>query len=268
MNTSRAQQPKRKSQRAPWGWAIGGAIVGLLAAVLVFAPARWLQLAVNRASNGRLVLGDAQGSVWNGSAQLSLSGGEGSRDQVRLPGRVQWTVVPGAGVLQLSVDADCCLVQPQTAIFQPGWGGWRLQLFPSESTWPAGLLTGLGTPWNTVQLQGRLLLSTPGLQLTSAYQRLLLEGGMTLQLIEASSRLSTVRPLGSYRLDLVGGEAPRMVLRTTEGQLHLQGLGQWAGGRLRFEGEASADAEHQSEFSNLLNIIGRRDGLRSVITLG
>jgi general secretion pathway protein N len=37
---------------------------------------------------------------------------------------------------------------------------------------------------------------------------------------------------------------------------------------LQFNGEATSAAEHQSALSNLLNIIGRRDGARSVIKLG
>jgi general secretion pathway protein N len=48
----------------------------------------------------------------------------------------------------------------------------------------------------------------------------------------------------------------------------LAGHGQWVGGKLQFNGEASSAMEHQSALSNLLNIIGRRDGARSVIKLG
>ena len=44
--------------------------------------------------------------------------------------------------------------------------------------------------------------------------------------------------------------------------------GQWVGQRLRFAGEASATPEREGALSNLLNIIGRRNGARSLITLG
>ena len=37
---------------------------------------------------------------------------------------------------------------------------------------------------------------------------------------------------------------------------------------LRFAGEASATPEREGALSNLLNIIGRRNGARSLITLG
>ena len=83
-----------------------------------------------------------------------------------------------------------------------------------------------------------------------------------------SSSLSTLRPLGSYRLLLSGGDQPTLDLRTLQGSLQLQGMGRWTAGHLRFVGEARADAAHEAELSNLLNIMGRRDGARSVITLG
>ncbi|RYY92801.1 MAG: type II secretion system protein N, partial [Comamonadaceae bacterium] len=42
----------------------------------------------------------------------------------------------------------------------------------------------------------------------------------------------------------------------------------WNGRALRFDGEASAAPGREDALSNLLNIIGRRDGARSLITLG
>ncbi|MCY1531269.1 hypothetical protein D9M68_664890 [compost metagenome] len=42
----------------------------------------------------------------------------------------------------------------------------------------------------------------------------------------------------------------------------------WSGTALRFNGEASAAPGREDALSNLLNIIGRRDGARSIITLG
>lgn len=47
-----------------------------------------------------------------------------------------------------------------------------------------------------------------------------------------------------------------------------QGQGQWVGGKLQFNGEATCAPEHQAALANLLNIIGRRSGARSIIKLG
>lgn len=253
---------------AHWAWAAWGLALGLALASLVFAPARWVQRAAYAASGGMVVLEDSQGTLWRGSAQFALAGGAGSHDRVRLPGRVQWDVHAGLGSVLLVLRADCCTPQAQVLEFRPGWGQWSLRLMPGESHWPAELLAGLGTPWNTVQLHGNLHLSTPGLRVASALQRVQLEGALTLDAPQLSSRLSTLHPLGSYRLQLQGGETSRLELRTLQGSLQLQGQGQWTGGHLHFEGAASADAAHEAELSNLLNIMGRRMGARSVITLG
>jgi general secretion pathway protein N len=153
--------------------------------------------------------------------------------------------------------------------FSPGWSHWQLRVDAHESTWPAALLSGLGTPWNTLQPEGALAVSTPGFSLQGALGRWTLEGAVDVQARDLSSRLSTLRPLGSYRLALTGGgQQPGLELSTLRGSLRLSGQGQWTSGRLHFVGEARADEAHQPELSNLLNIMGRRDGARSVISLG
>ena len=96
-------------------------------------------------------------------------------------------------------------------------------------------------------------------------------GQAQLDMLAMSSRLSTLRPMGSYRLLLQGGsggQAPQLTLSTLDGALLLSGNGQWVGQRLRFTGEASAAPERAAALANLLNIIGRRSGARSIITLG
>ena len=107
------------------------------------------------------------------------------------------------------------------------------------------------------------------LQPTPAPQgRLQLQGRVQLDALALSSRLSTLRPMGSYRLTLQGGDSPQLELVTLDGALQLSGSGQWVGQRLRFAGEASAAPEREAALANLLNIIGRRSGARSLITLG
>ena len=98
--------------------------------------------------------------------------------------------------------------------------------------------------------------------------RLALNGQAELVAQDISSRLSTLRPMGSYRITLQGGAAPAVRLQTLEGSLQLTGGGQWVGQRLHFQGEASAAADREAALSNLLNIIGRRSGPRSIITIG
>ena len=256
------------AQTGVWVWALVGALCGAVWATVQFAPAAWLQRAVAAATDGRVVLHDSQGTLWHGSAQLGFTGGPGSSDAMRLPGRVQWDVRPDWDQLHLALRADCCTSDAQRMDLKPGLRSWRLHIQPGQSNWPADLLGGLGTPWNTVQLQGTLTLKTQGLTLVSSVDRLQLEGSLSLDMPQISSSLSTLRPLGSYQLLLQGGEQPALDLRTLEGSLQLQGNGRWTAGHLRFTGEARAGAGNEAELSNLLNIMGRRDGARSVITLG
>ena len=62
--------------------------------------------------------------------------------------------------------------------------------------------------------------------------------------------------------------APAFTLSTLDGALLLSGSGQWTGSQLRFRGEARAAPGAEGELDNLLNIIGRRQGALSVISIG
>jgi len=255
--------------RAPWRWATAGALAGAVLALGLFAPARWLADSVAQASAGHALLAAPRGSVWQGSAQLVLSGGEGSLDAVALPGQLRWRIRPAWAGLNLELNADCCMQQPwHLEARLAGWGDLRLAVSDSRSQWPAALLSGLGTPWNTVQPQGELAVSTQGLMLLWTHGRLALAGQVQLDALQVSSRLSTLQPMGSYRFTLTAGSPPTLALSTLEGSLQLTGQGQWVGQRLRFDGAASATPGSVDALSNLLNIIGRRKGATAVIKVG
>ena len=259
------------SARAPlsaWGWALLGAMAGVLPAVVVFAPAHWLAGAVARASGGQVQLLQARGTVWTGSAQLVLTGGAASQDRAALPGRVDWQLRPALGGVRAQLNSGCCTPAPLQAQARVGWSGVQLTVADGQSQWPAALLAGLGTPWNTLQPQGQLALHTQALTVNWAAGRMVLGGQAEVQARAMSSRLSTLRPMGSYRFVLQGGDVPTLTLSTLDGHLQLSGTGQWVGQRLRFAGEASASPEREAALSNLLNIIGRRSGARSIITVG
>lgn len=265
---SRARRTATAAPHAPWGWAVAGVLLGVLPAMVVFAPAQWLAQAVDRATSGQVLLAQARGTVWTGSAQLVLTGGDASQYRAALPGRLEWRLRPTWRGLQAQVHTACCMPAPLQARVEAHWGGARLALADGQSQFPAGLLTGLGTPWNTLQPQGQLAVQTQGLEARWTAGRLALTGMAQLDARAMSSRLSTLRPMGSYRLVLQGGEVPTLTLSTLDGDLQLSGSGQWVGQRLRFAGEASATPDREAALANLLNIIGRRNGARSIITVG
>ena len=236
---------------------------------MLAAPARWLAAGVARATGDMMQLAEPQGSLWNGSARLLLTGGAGSQDRAALPGRVQWRLRPALGGLNLAMTADCCTPTGPLALrVSLLWGGARVALQDGQTQWPAALLAGLGTPFNTLQPQGELALATQNLAAEWRAGRPSLTGGAELTLRHVSSRLSTLQPLGSYRVQLQGGDAPAFTLSTLEGPLQLSGNGQWVGARLRFSGEATAAPEQQAQLANLLNLLGRRQGDRAIMSFG
>ncbi len=254
---------------APWNWALAGALLGVLLATVVCAPAHWLASALYQASGQRVRLHNASGTLWQGSAQLVLAGGAGSADATALPGAIHWNIHPLWSGLRMEVRADCCTAQAlQLQARIMGLSGMQVQFIDGQSQWPASLLAGLGTPWNTVQAQGQLIATTRALQLDWNQGRLNIAGRVQLDALNVSSRLSTISPMGSYRFTLQGGSTPSLQLETLEGSLQLSGQGQWQGQRLHFSGVASAAPERVEALSNLLNILGRRDGARSIITVG
>ncbi|MFM9914425.1 MAG: type II secretion system protein N [Rhizobacter sp.] len=274
---------RSRSSTARWGWV--GALIGSLIAAICFVPATWLADVVSAATQQRFILADARGTVWSGSAVAMLTGGPGSRDASALPGRLAWNVQPQGLTLAIRLTQACCIDGSVEVLLKPALGGFSAALRPETGQigqWPCTWLTGLGTPWNTLRLGGTVQLLSSGLSLEYAKGHWRLAGGMNVELIGASSRLSTLETLGSYRLALQGEprnasaaagtneatDTARLVLSTLEGVLLLSGNGTWGAHGMRFRGEATARDAGDPALANLLNIIGRRDGARSVISIG
>ena len=257
---------------APWRAALLGGCAGALLALLWSAPAQWLAAGVRWASQDRVQLRDARGTVWSGSAALTLTGGPGSHDARSLPSRLQWELSWRWPGLMLELSSSCCTSAPLQWRVSPGWRRFELTVQDQQSVWPMAILTGLGAPWNTLQAEGRLQWQSSGLRLDWRAGQLHWHGQSDVQVQDLASRLSTLRPMGSYRLTWLGTApgttTPSLTLTTQAGPLRLSGQGQWLAQRLRFTGEAMADPGHEEALSNLLNIIGRRDGARSLLSLG
>jgi len=293
----------------PWRAAVLGAGCGAVVALAVFAPARWLAAVVESVTHGRLVMAEATGTVWRGSAALTLTGGPGSRDAWTLPGRLGWSLGLQGLALRVALTQDCCLPGPLVWRLTAGLAGPVLTLAPpfapaavaagaaagglgpaagargvpraalpdeapALAQWPAAWLAALGTPWNTLQPAGLVRVSSPGLRIAVTQGRWQIDGALRADFVGMSSRLSTLPVLGSYRAELtaagggVAPAAPTLDIRTLEGPLLLSGQGQWAGDRWRLRGEARAAADSQAALQNLLNLIGRRDGERAILSIG
>ena len=185
-------------------WLIGGLLLGALLALVHQAPAAWLARLLERQTAGHVLLAETRGTLWAGSGELVLTGGAGSRDASRLPGRVHWQLGWGGGLL-LRLRLDCCSAGELPLRLQAGLGHAVLSLPNSVEPLlrlPAAWLGGLGTPWNTLQLGGQLRLASREFQLEWRGGRWQPRGQLDLDLVNLSSRISTLAPLGSYRFSL------------------------------------------------------------------
>lgn len=273
----------RKAGRR-WGW--WGAALGGLVGLVVYAPASWLAQGIVSLSGQRLLLAESQGTIWHGDAVAVLTGGVGSRDARALPGRLNWTMrLQGFG-LRLTLQHDCCMPTPVAVVVKGGLSristSVYLQTSPTDTSlaalqgsgeighWPAAWLEGLGTPWNTLQLGGVLRLYARDLSIELVQGRVRVQGQADLSLDNVSSRVTTLDRLGSYRLGLMGDAQGQlqMSLSTMDGALQLSGRGGVSASGLHFRGEARANEAERGALDNLLNIIGRRSGDRSVISIG
>ncbi|AVR98878.1 type II secretion system protein N [Pseudoduganella armeniaca] len=251
------------------------AILWLLAIVvtaaltlLVFFPAAWVAVLVERQTDGRLTLGDAQGTLWHGSAFVGGAASSSAAVTPLLPGRFTWQLSPLSllGSVRMELSNPEALTQP--VLFTGSWRQW--QLSPAVLRLPADGLSGLGAPLNTLALSGRLQLAWTSLQLALVQRNVAVEGRTTLQMQDVSSRLTSIRPLGSYQLALDWhGQQAGVDLSTTKGPLLLSGTGQLHNGRLQFSGQAEAAKGYEETLGNLLNLLGQRRmvGGKNIIAL-
>lgn len=248
-------------------WLLAG-IASVVVTLLVFCPASWMAPLVEGQTGGRLTLGDAQGTLWHGSA--FIGGAPSGSDPVTplLPGRFAWRLSPMVllGQVDLSLENSAALSQPVK--LTGSWYQW--QVSPAAILLPAERLAGLGAPLNTIQPSGQMRLSWTPLQLTRQGNAIEVNGTMTLQMSDIASRLSPIKPLGAYELimDWRGRQA-QLDLKSIKGPMLLSGKGTITNGRLRFSGKAEAEEGQEERLANLLNLLGqrRREGDKDVIAL-
>ena len=248
-------------------WLLAG-VASVALTVMIFFPATWITSIVERQTVGRLTLGDAHGTLWNGSA--FIGGAASGSDPITplLPGRFSWHLSPM--VLLGSIDAQ--LVNTE-ALSQPisVTGNWRQwQVNPGAILLPAERLAALGAPLNTIQPSGQMRLSWDLLQLTWQNGQIGMNGTMKLEMNDIGSRLSPIKPLGSYELALDWrGTRASVTLKTNEGPMLLNGTGIFSNGRLQFSATAQAETGQEQRLANFLNLLGQRrqEGGKDVIAL-
>jgi general secretion pathway protein N len=183
--------------------------------------------------------------------------GEGGSVTPLLPGRFSWRLSPLVLFGQVSMDLanDKALAQPVR--ISGSWSQW--QVSAGELLLPAEGLAGLGAPLNTLAPTGVIRLSWNLLDIARQGQTVAVQGRTVLALTDMGSRMSPIKPLGSYEMAMDWrGQRADLMLRTVRGALLLSGSGTLENGRLRFSGQAQAAQGYEDTLGNLLNLLGQR----------
>ncbi len=237
-----------------WLLAIGAAVA---LTVLVFLPATWLGSIVEEQTGGRLTLGDAQGTLWRGSAFVGGAAGANGAVTPLLPGRFSWTLSPMVLLGQVDMTLENPEALSQAVSLTGSTSQW--QVSPAALLLPAERLAGLGSPLNTLAPSGRMTLSWSTLALARAGNAVDVQGRTLLSLDDMGSRMAPIKPLGSYEMTMDWrGQQAALSLKTVRGALLLSGSGGLDRGRLQFSGQAQAAEGYEDTLGNLLNLLGQR----------
>ncbi|MDR6492840.1 type II secretion system protein N [Paraburkholderia sp. 22099] len=232
------------------------AVLSAAVVMLALLPAAWITPQFARQTRGHVNLVDPAGSLWHGSATLMLAAGSDMSAPTLLPGRIEWRTSFWplfTGRVRMTMRQSEAMPEPITVDATPR----SATVTPGELAVPASLLSGLGAPFNTLDLQGEVRLSW------SDWRSFNKEafGQLTVTLNDVSSRVSPVKPLGSYRvLFQAQGASSTVELTTIKGPLMLDGSGTVSAASTSFRGTASAAPEARDILAGLLNLLGRPSG--------
>ena len=235
----------------PLAIGLGAYVLALLAT----APATLVDAGLRRASDGRLRLAEARGTLWSGTGQLEI---RDMRGRTGVAKTLAWRIAPGS-LLRGRLVCEVGLEQT-TRPFSVTLSLSRIELANADTNLPASAL-GLAVPkLAPLELTGEMQVRVSSLSIGRGTTR----GSATLQWRAAGSALSPVSPLGDYELRIEGdGPAIRATLHTLQGPLRLDGKGSWSyGDSPAFLAIARVPPQHQQQLAPLLRLIAveRGDG--------
>ena len=233
------------------------------AAYLVFlvalVPASFVAERVAAATEGRVALANAGGTLWHGSARIRLTLAGGWLDLDSL----EWRFDPArlvAGRLAFDVKAMAQGLDAQVQVAR-AFSGWELRDAALRATVASlATLAPVAARWRP---EGRLNATTPLWQWNDRGAR----GEAAIEWREASLSLSDVKPIGSYRIVATGdGAIARLAVTTIDGPLTVSGKGSAGPAQITFSGEAHAEGSTAKALEPLLDLMGPRrpDGARAV----
>lgn len=248
------------------------AALAAMVGALRWAPAGVADWGLSRVTEGRLRLANVDGTLWSGSGRLVIvDNAEAEPGAVRaiaqglmIPGGLSWQINPWPLMLGL-IDVDLRLEGMPRPLHLGGRFD-SLRGSAAQLALPALELGRLGSPWNTIRPSAAISVQWDEFTL----RRGRFEGMMRFELREVASAMTPVRPLGSYRAEVVNsGQSATVTLSTLEGPLSLRGNGQWEARQgLRFVAEAEASGAERDKLQVFLALIGRKEGEKTIIKIG
>jgi general secretion pathway protein N len=210
---------------------------------------------IEKRSACKIQLYQVQGTLWNGSSSIGVSelNDAGTcKDPIAITERLYWTTRCQALSLQCHTDISVSRTQQPIRI---NFGFRGIQIQNNQIQLPANLLESLGSPWNSLHPQGLLDIHWNDLSLSKNAA-----GTVNIKLVNLSSAISKVAPLGSYELKISLNQPISANLITLNGPLILNGQGQFINQALHFEGTASSTPEAKNSLTGLLSVIGIKNG--------
>lgn len=235
-------------------YVIFGLVLYLLFLV-VEMPASWFAWGLNKFSRGAVRLDPIAGSLWRGNGRLVIYYPQTTPHDL---GNVRWNVNPiwlFTGQMQTSWQADAPDMHINTTLrISPG----KVTLLDTDAGFPAQSVDEFYPPAALISPQGTVQFHIPGF----AIGRDGITGSADVQWQNAGSSLTTIQPLGDYRLEIIGaGKSVDLKLSTLRGALELSGQGQWQppNGQFKLSGFATP-RERAGELEPLLKLLGSDEG--------
>jgi general secretion pathway protein N len=251
-----------------WSGSIVALLSGIALAVVLWLPASVPTAMIAKRAEGRLDFSHVRGTAWAGSTELALVKPNKAEASIPIPGRIHWHWLWQGWIPELVVNSDCCFSQPVTFKLILGTDLQQLSISDVKINFPLTILEGLGAPFNTLKPNGDLQIETRKLKMTLADRVMKVSGDADFELGNLSSVLSQVKPIGTYTVAAKGqGDRISFKLSTRSGALQLSGSGELTQKKFRFNAEATSSPGYELAMSNLLNVIGRRSGNRSIISM-